>query len=111
MISDRFRTVDYMMSLNKSVNLIINKKNAADMDKILSKGISDYDMFYRIYKETMNNERCRLSSNTRYTCYEYREEMLLLGLQRRLHAEGVSEEEREHLKERIKELESSMDMA
>lgn len=51
-----------------------------------------------------------MSSNTRYTCYEYREEMQLLGLQRRLHAEGVSEEERERLKERIKELELSMDM-
>ena len=55
-------------------------------------------------------ERCHLSSNTQYTCNEYREEMLLLGLQRRLHAEGVSEEERERLKERIKDLESSMDM-
>jgi len=28
-----------------------------------------------------------------------------------LHAEGVSEEERERLKERIKDLEASMDMA
>ena len=51
-----------------------------------------------------------MSSNTHYTCNEYREEMLLLGLQRQLHAEGVSEEERERLKERIKELESAMDM-
>ncbi|MCG6909844.1 MAG: zinc-ribbon domain-containing protein [Deltaproteobacteria bacterium] len=53
MISERFRTMDYMMAFNRSVNLIINKENAADMDKILSKGISDYDMFYRIFKETM----------------------------------------------------------
>ena len=52
LISNRFRTLDYMMSFNKSVNLIVNKKNAADMDKILSKGIADYDMFYRIYLET-----------------------------------------------------------
>ena len=51
-----------------------------------------------------------LSSNTQYTCNEYREEMLLLGLQRQLHAENVSEEERERLKERIKDLEASMDM-
>lgn len=53
MITDRFRTMDYMMALSKSVNIIINKKNAADMDKILSRGLSDYDMFYRIFKETM----------------------------------------------------------
>ena len=53
MIADRFRTMDYMMAFNKSVNLIINKENAAEMDKILSKGLTDYDMFYRIYKETL----------------------------------------------------------
>jgi CheY-like chemotaxis protein len=53
MITDRYRTMDYMMAFNKSVNLIINKENAAEMDKILSKGLTDYDMFYRIYKETL----------------------------------------------------------
>jgi len=53
MISDRFRTMDYMMAFNKSVNLIINKENAAEVDKILSKGLTDYDMFYRIYKESI----------------------------------------------------------
>ena len=53
MISDRFRTMDHMMAFNKSVNMIINKKNAGELDKILSKGISDYDMFYRIFKETL----------------------------------------------------------
>jgi predicted Zn finger-like uncharacterized protein len=52
MVSDRFRTMDYMMAFNKSVNLIINKKNSVEIDKILSKGLTDYDMFYRIYKES-----------------------------------------------------------
>ena len=52
MITDRYRTMDYMMAFNKSVNLIINKENAAEMDRILSKGLSDYDIFYRMYKET-----------------------------------------------------------
>lgn len=52
MISERFRTMDNMMAFNKSVNLIINKENAAEVDKILSKGLTDYDMFYRIYKES-----------------------------------------------------------
>lgn len=53
MISERFRTMDNMMAFNKSVNLIINKENAAEVDKILSKGLTGYDMFYRIYKETL----------------------------------------------------------
>ena len=51
-----------------------------------------------------------MSSNSPYTCNEYREEMVLLGLQRRLHAEDISEEERKSLKERIKDLEASMGM-
>lgn len=53
LISDRFRTMDFMMAFCKSVNLIINKKNIADVEKILSRNITDYEMFYRIYKETL----------------------------------------------------------
>lgn len=53
LISDRFRTMDYMMAFCKSVNLIINKKNIEDIEKIWSRNISDYEMFYRIYKETL----------------------------------------------------------
>ena len=53
LISDRFRTMDYMMAFCKSVNLIINKKNNEDVEKILSRNISEYEMFYRIYKETL----------------------------------------------------------
>ena len=51
-----------------------------------------------------------MPSNSPYTCNEYREEMVLLGLQRRLHAEDISEEERNGLKERIKDLGASMGM-
>jgi predicted Zn finger-like uncharacterized protein len=53
MISDRFRTMDHMMAFCKSVNLIINKKNIDDIEKILSRKITEYEMFYRIYKETL----------------------------------------------------------
>jgi predicted Zn finger-like uncharacterized protein len=53
LISDRFRTMDYMMAFCKSVNLIMNKKNIEDVEKILSRNISEYEMFYRIYKETL----------------------------------------------------------
>jgi hypothetical protein len=51
-----------------------------------------------------------LSSKNPYTCHEYREEMVLLGLQRRLHAEDITEEERESLQIKIKDLEASMGM-
>jgi predicted Zn finger-like uncharacterized protein len=53
LISDRFRTMDHMMAFCKSVNLIINKKNIEDVEKILSRNIADYEMFYSIYKETL----------------------------------------------------------
>ncbi len=53
LVSDRFRTMDHMMAFCKSVNLIVNKKNIGDVEKILSRNISDYEMFYRIYKETL----------------------------------------------------------
>ena len=53
LVSDRFRTMDNMMALNKSVNLIINIKNIEDIGKILSRGITDNEFFYRIFKGTL----------------------------------------------------------
>jgi predicted Zn finger-like uncharacterized protein len=53
MVSDRYRTMDNMMALNKSVNLIINVKNIEDIGKILSRGITDNDYFYRVFKESL----------------------------------------------------------
>ena len=53
LVSDRFRTMDNMMALNKSANLIINSKNIDDIGKILSRGITDNEFFYRIYKGTL----------------------------------------------------------
>ena len=50
LVSNRFRTMDNMMALNKSVNLIINIKNIEDIGKILSRGITDNEFFYRIFK-------------------------------------------------------------
>lgn len=53
LISDRFRTMDNMMALNKSANLIINIKNIEDIGKILSRGITDNEYFYRVLKGTL----------------------------------------------------------
>jgi predicted Zn finger-like uncharacterized protein len=53
LVSDRFRTMDNMMALNKSANLVINSKNIDDIGKILSRGITDNEFFYRVYKETL----------------------------------------------------------
>jgi predicted Zn finger-like uncharacterized protein len=53
LVSSRFRTMDNMMALNKSVNLIINIKNIEDIGKILSRGITDNEFFYRVFKGTL----------------------------------------------------------
>ena len=53
MISTRYRTMDNMMAFHASVNLIINIKNIEDIGKILGRGITDTELFFRIYKETI----------------------------------------------------------
>jgi len=53
MISSRYRTMDNMMAFHASVNLIINIKNIDDIGKILSRGITDTEMFYSVFKESL----------------------------------------------------------
>ena len=53
MISNRYRTMDNMMSFHGSVNLIVNIKNIDDVGKILSRGITDNQLFYNVYRETL----------------------------------------------------------
>ncbi len=43
-----------------------------------------------------------------YTCVDYRTEMILLGLRRRLESENLSEEEKNDIRRRIKEIETAM---
>ncbi len=43
-----------------------------------------------------------------YTCVDYRTEMILLGLKRRLQNESLSEEEKKAIRLQIKELEATM---
>jgi hypothetical protein len=51
-----------------------------------------------------------MSSAGKYTCSEYREEMILLGLKRRLAEPGLPEKEKRLLIERIGKLEQEMGM-
>ncbi len=50
------------------------------------------------------------SPETRYTCKEYRQEMMLLNLRRRLYEGDLSEAEKEQLIESIERLKQEMDM-
>ena len=51
-----------------------------------------------------------MSSHKRYTCNEYREEMILLTLRQRLNKKGLAESEEETIRKEISRLESVMQM-
>ncbi|MBW2193498.1 MAG: zinc-ribbon domain-containing protein [Deltaproteobacteria bacterium] len=53
LVTDRFRTNDYMAAFHKSVNLIINRNNIDQFEKILTGGIAENTAFYRVFKESM----------------------------------------------------------
>jgi len=53
LLSDNYRTMDNMMAFNKSVNLVINKKNIDDFAAIIKRGLDDNQAFYGIFKETL----------------------------------------------------------
>ena len=55
MVSDRFRTMDHMTALQRSVNIILNTKNIGEFDKILKRGLTDNDFFYRMFKSVVNH--------------------------------------------------------
>jgi hypothetical protein len=51
LISPTFATMDYMNSLNKSVNLIINANEISGVGLILNKEIEENEYFYHVFKE------------------------------------------------------------
>jgi len=53
MISSKYRTMDQMMAFRHSVNIIVNTKNIDDVGKIIQRGLTDNDFFYRVFKECL----------------------------------------------------------
>jgi predicted Zn finger-like uncharacterized protein len=53
LLSTRFRTMDHMMSFNKSVNVIMNPQNISDFERILKRGLSEHALNYRVFRETL----------------------------------------------------------
>lgn len=53
LLSRKFQTMDHMTAFNKSVNMIINIKNIDNFGAILGRGITDNDLFYRVYYEIL----------------------------------------------------------
>jgi hypothetical protein len=51
-----------------------------------------------------------MPSHPDYTCDDYREEMRLLGLRKRLHQEGLGPDELQRIETEIAELKKKLDM-
>jgi|WetSurSiteA1Bulk_404760.scaffolds.fasta_scaffold488328_2 hypothetical protein len=52
-----------------------------------------------------------MAEHSPYTCTEYREEMILLSLQRQLHQKNLPEAEKEKLLEEIRKIELLMQIS
>ncbi|MFC1811164.1 zinc-ribbon domain-containing protein [Thermodesulfobacteriota bacterium] len=53
LVTNRFRTNDYMAAFHKSVNMVINLDNIDQFEKILEGGIAENTAFFRVFKESM----------------------------------------------------------
>ncbi len=53
LLTDRFRTGDSMNAYNKSVNLIINIENMNQFEKMIGRGLSEYEVFYGPFKNLL----------------------------------------------------------
>ncbi len=53
LLSDNHRTMDNMAAFNKSVDLVINKKNIDNFAAIIKRGLDDNKSFYNVYRETL----------------------------------------------------------
>ena len=54
LLTTRFRTMDHMAAFQKSVNMILNLRNIDDIDKILQRGMADFGLFYKVFKESLS---------------------------------------------------------
>jgi len=52
LLSRKFKTMDNMTAFLKSVNLVINLRDINKIDRILSRGINEYELFYAVYKDS-----------------------------------------------------------
>ncbi|MFO7838789.1 MAG: zinc-ribbon domain-containing protein [Desulfosalsimonadaceae bacterium] len=52
LITERCATMDYMSAFLKSVNIVIHPRDIGSLDRILTRGINERDMFYDVFRES-----------------------------------------------------------
>ncbi len=53
LITSRFRTMDNMAALNKSVNVVIHLRNLEEIAKILRRAIDEHQAFYSVFQAAL----------------------------------------------------------
>jgi len=53
MISTKLHTMDRMLAFRYSVHIILNSKNIDDFGKIVSRGLTDNELFYQVFSESL----------------------------------------------------------
>lgn len=53
-MGEKFKTLNDMQAFGYSVNLVINEKDLDNLSKIIKKSISENEMFYKVFKESLH---------------------------------------------------------
>jgi hypothetical protein len=56
LIGNSFKTLDAMQAFAYSVHLVVNPVDLPNLTAILKKGLTEFELLYRIYKETLAKE-------------------------------------------------------
>ena len=57
LVGTNFKSLNNMQAYQKSANVVINEKDLDKLGDILKKSISENEIFYKVYKETLNAVR------------------------------------------------------
>ena len=55
LIGKNFKTLKNMQAFQKSVNVVINEKDINKLEDVLKKSISEIEIFYKVFKETLHS--------------------------------------------------------
>ncbi|MBZ0155692.1 MAG: response regulator [Alphaproteobacteria bacterium] len=53
LLGEALATMDTMAAFDKSVNVVINRKDLPNIKGILKRSLHDYEQFYKVYKESL----------------------------------------------------------
>jgi hypothetical protein len=57
LVGTNFKSLNNMQAYQKSANIVINEKDLEKLGDILKKSIAENEIFYKVYKETLNAAR------------------------------------------------------